>query len=419
MRSVEAGPPTEVDEAKIARIAQSLQSLNRGVSVRVDEGRRKTVDFRFLAGSALLLAVPATAQDRGSPASTAAAVAAEPLPILPAPTADARLPVVEPIITNDEFLQSIPPLGPDDPALSQPLESIEQFEQRLLGQPVGNAPAITGPSPAIFNDPELSAPLPPLASFDVREVELADPGPSVAASEIRYAIRVDGLDHADAATDSSMRGLFDSLSVLRGGKGHATSQAMLSARLTEDSKLLQRILHAEGWYDVSVETRIDPAVAVGQPLGAVLVVTPGQRYSIATITVTADPTVPPHLIEDSLALKVGEPIVADRVQGAEANVALVLPQQGYPFATVNQRDILLDPETHVGDYTLPVTIGPRGRFGAFQTKGDLAFGADHVAVLARFKPGDLYDSRKVDDLRKALVATGLFRPSRLSRNRAG
>ena len=26
-------------------------------------------------------------------------------------------------------------------------------------------------------------------------------------------------------------------------------------------------------------------------------------------------------------------------------------------------DVLLDPETHVGDYTLPITLGPRARFG--------------------------------------------------------
>ena len=33
----------------------------------------------------------------------------------------------------------------------------------------------------------------------------------------------------------------------------------------------------------------------------------------------------------------------------------------------------------------------------------------HVGVLARFQRGDLYDRRKVDDLREAMVATGLFR----------
>ena len=59
-------------------------------------------------------------------------------------------------------------------------------------------------------------------------------------------------------------------------------------------------------------------------------------------------------------------------------------------------------------YTLPVTTGPRSRFGEIQTTGDLAFDAEHVGVLARFEQGELYDSRMVDDLRQALVATGLF-----------
>ena len=61
-----------------------------------------------------------------------------------------------------------------------------------------------------------------------------------------------------------------------------------------------------------------------------------------------------------------------------------------------------------GDYTLPVDIGPRGSFGERHDQGDPVFGVDHIEVLRRFKPGELYDSRKVDDLRQALVATGLF-----------
>src|SRR3546814_14897957 len=60
------------------------------------------------------------------------------------------------------------------------------------------------------------------------------------------------------------------------------------------------------------------------------------------------------------------------------------------------------------DLTLPVDIGKRSRFGGIETTGDLAFDAEHVEVLARFNRGDLYDSRMVDDLRQALVATGLF-----------
>ncbi len=376
--------------------------------MRIDEGRRKRVDLRLLAGGALLFGAPVGAQLPKSTAPDSVVTVSAPIPLLAGPPADARLPVVEPIITNEEFQRAMPPLGSNDPALDQPLESVEQFEQRVLATPATTPLATIGASPSILNDTELTTPLPPLATFDVREVELADPGRAIAAAEVRYASRIEGLEPADVATSGAIRSLFEQLSILRRGKGRATSQAMLSARLTEDSKLLQKILLAQGWYDATVETRIDASSAAGQPLGAVIAVTPGARYAIGSISVTADQTVPPNLIKDNLALKVGEPIVAERVQGAEANVALVLPQQGYPFATVGQRDVLLDPETHAGDYVLPVTVGPRGRFGAFQTKGDLAFGADHVAVLARFKAGELYDSRKVDDLRKALVATGLF-----------
>ncbi|KAB2849027.1 MAG: hypothetical protein F9K41_17775, partial [Sphingopyxis terrae] len=173
--------------------------------------------------------------------------------------------------------------------------------------------------------------------------------------------------------------------------------------------LMQRILSSEGYYDGSVDTRIDRAGRErGQPVSAEIDVKPGPRYSFSDIILDAKPTVPPGLIADNFPLAIGEPIVAERVQGAEAAISLKLPEEGYPFAKVGQRDILLDGDKATGVYTLPIDIGPRARFGGFASSGEEAFGADHVAIMARFKRGDLYDSRKVDDLRQALVATGLF-----------
>ncbi|MEO5773463.1 MAG: BamA/TamA family outer membrane protein [Sphingomicrobium sp.] len=323
--------------------------------------------------------------------------------------------MVEPIVGDAEFERSIPSLAPDqDSALDQPLESVTDFERRLAGDPAtaapGAAPVAPKPGAALPSaDPELARPLPPLNQFDVRQVEFAAPAPDARSVETRFAVVVEGLEKPDAMTKPSLRSQFNTLSALRESKGKVANEAMLAARLTEDSKLLQRILQSEGWYDARVDTRIDhgdkPSAA---PVRAMLVVIAGERYNLGTVTITAAPTDPPDLIADSLALKPGQPIIADRVQGAEANVAVMLPQHGYPFAEVGQRDVLLDPETHIGDYTLPVTVGPRGRFGAVTTTGKLAFDAQHTALLGRFKRGDLYDSRKVDDLRQALVATGLF-----------
>jgi translocation and assembly module TamA len=135
---------------------------------------------------------------------------------------------------------------------------------------------------------------------------------------------------------------------------------------------------------------------------------PGERYNFGAIAIQGPETVPPGLAREALPLDTGKPIVAVGVEAAEANVRLRLPQQGYPFAEVGLRDILLDPATHVGDYTLPVEPGPRSRFAGFTTEGKLAFGPKHVEVLSRFDRGDLYDSRKVDDLREAMIATNLF-----------
>lgn len=374
---------------------------------------------------ALLLAVSpaALAQDT---APTQGGIEAGSVPVPPPPTGT-PLPTVEPVVSDSEFNTAIPSLDvADDPELARPLESIDEFERALAARqaeakpdegaaaPLGN-PALADGKPveqigdAPVRDAALDAPLPPLGEFQVEPVQFAEKADDDDAVEVAYRTRVNGLDLADKQTETGLRALFRKLSALRDGDRKAANVAMIAARLTEDSVLMQRILASEGWHDARVTTRIDRSEAEnGQPLTAVIDVVPGQRYVIEDIVVAARPTVPPGLIRDNLALTVGEPIIAERIQGAEAKVAIALPENGYAFAEVGQRDVLLDPETGGGVYTLPVETGPRVRFGDIRTEGDLAFDAKHVGVLARFKRGEIYDSRKVDDLRQALVATGLL-----------
>ncbi|MEW9855836.1 autotransporter assembly complex protein TamA [Novosphingobium sp. M1R2S20] len=346
---------------------------------------------------------------------------------VPPPPPDAPLPEVEPIITAEEFNSAVPELSAeDDPELMEPLESIEVFERRLAEQansPAAEGEALPAGAPALADqdsveeigdapvrDAELAAPLPPLEQFEVSPVQFAEQEEADEAdSRVTYVVEVNGLAAADDQTDANLADMFEDLSALEKADGEAANTAMLSARLTEDSDLVKTILASEGWYNPQVRTRLDRSEGEGAlPMTAVIDVTPGKRFTFAEINVEAEPTVPPGLISDNLALQVGDPIVAERVQGAEAQVALTLPQNGYPFAEIRERDILLDQTTGEGVYTLPVKVGPRARFGGFETEGDLAFGVEHVETLARFERGELYDSRKVDDLRKALVATGLF-----------
>lgn len=348
--------------------------------------------------------------------------------IVPAPPAEPPLPQVDPIIPDDEFNSSVPALdNAQDPELDKPLESIDAFERRMAAEQSGARPeagqAAPAGDPALADgdtteeigdapvrDAELTAPLPPIDQFEVTPVQIAeDNADDEKDVQVRYRLQLKGLELADKETDSDLASVFNSASALKKGNGKAANTAMVSARLTEDSQLMETVLASEGWYSPQVRTRMDPSGDAQDPtLNAVIQVNPGKRYAFSEINVKADPTVPSTLIADNFPLKVGEPIVAERVQGAEARVAVALPENGYPFAELGDRDILLDQDEGTGVYTLPITVGPRGRFGGFTTDGDLAFDADHVEVLARFKRGELYDSRKVDDLRKALVATSLF-----------
>ncbi|GGC20117.1 membrane protein [Novosphingobium marinum] len=402
-------------------------------------GSRRRVSRTVLTTIIVALATqPALAQEGEGDAPESDALRAGSVPV-PPPPPEVALPEVEPIIPDEEFNETVPDLDAgDDPELDRPLESIEAFERRLAAEqsdaepaegseaPLGD-PALADGDPveeigdAPISDTALTEPLPPLGEFEVEPVEFAEDAEDRETVEIDYRVAVNGLEDADEETDAAMRSMFNDLSALRDGDGEAANVAMIAARLTEDSELLKRILASEGWYEADVQTRIDRPTDDGgdQRIVAVLDVNPGQRFAFSEINIEAQPTEPSDLIRDNLALEVGEPIVAQRVQGAEAQVAVALPENGYPFAEVGQRDILLDQYTGEGVYTLPVETGPRARFGGITTEGDLAFDAEHVGVLARFKPGELYDASKVDDLRKAMVATGLFSTVTVAPERTG
>ncbi|OJY68597.1 MAG: hypothetical protein BGP16_04945 [Sphingobium sp. 66-54] len=315
-----------------------------------------------------------------------------------------------PIIPDEEFDESIPPIDAD---LDAPMGTAADWQAEQAQRAArGQAPA-TG-----VDDAELEQPLTPLESFDVQPFDdnsYAQQDEAKAA-EMRYSYRIEGLDGLVDASRvvpvdaDTIRARFNELSALEEGDGRAANGAMINARLEQDQTLLADILSGQGYFDSQVRGSLQlPEQGSNGPITVLLDVTPGPRYTLGSVRFDAPPVTPPDLIERSFVPRPGEPIVADRILGAEANIAVALPENGYPFVSVGQRDILLDAQTRTGDYTLPVMPGPRSSFGDFVVSGDdPVFEPAHIARIARFQKGDLYDSRMVDDLRKALVATGLF-----------
>ena len=353
----------------------------------------------------------------------------------PAAAAPATGPHV-PITTDTEFNAAIPSL--DD----APLESIEAWqaeqENRAADGSAAQQVAQTAADPAILavqdndavellpdppvTDPLLDDPLSPIASFDAEP----PPEPTQAGERevgaVRYILRLDGLDAAattelakdadgiavEAAAWNDVRARFHDLSSLKERGGRADSRAEIGQRARADRQLLLDILNGQGFFDADVQVKTEISATQSGPVNVILTVLPGRRYYLGQIAFAGPAVQPANLISANFVPKTGDAIIADVILAAEANISVALPQNGYPFAAVGQRDILLDDANGLGDYTLPVDPGARSYFGQLRTEGSPAFGTQHIAILRRFKTGDLYDSRKVDDLRAALVATGLL-----------
>jgi translocation and assembly module TamA len=330
---------------------------------------------------------------------------------------------VGPIVPDAEFNAALPPLSGD---INAPLEAMTPLAPGQATTPAQGAQPLPAPGSAAPvqlgdtlgevtpDDPQIAQPLEPLATFDSTPLQSA-----VAANpdlpELRYTVAVNGLE--PLGLDSQ----FEALSALEEGDGKAANTTQVSARAREDEALAVRLMRSLGYYDATATSVVEPGANAEGRYRVVLTATPGRLYTLSSVNVQAAAVVPEDLIRTNLPLRVGDPIEAARIQGAEANVSLVLPQRGYPFVEVGQRDILLEDQSPqaVGAYTLPVSPGPRSSFGRLTTEGEQVFGLDHLNVFPRFEQGDLFDRRLQDDLRDALVATGLFNSLAVEPQRTG
>jgi translocation and assembly module TamA len=353
-------------------------------------------------------------------------------PAVEAPVTDPH----RPVITDTEFNATIPSLN------DAPLESIEAWQAEQEERPVDGS-AAQQPAQAVadsamlmaqdknavkslpdppLTDPLLDDPLPPIENFDAEPPPAPTQAAEREAGAVRYILRIDGLDATataelakdadgiavEAAAWNDVRSRFYDLSLLKENGGRADSRAEIGQRARADRQLLLDILNGQGFFDADVQVKTETSATEGGPVNVIMTVLPGRRYYLGHIAFDAPTVQPANLISGNFAPKTGDAIIADVILAAEANISVALPQNGYPFANVGQRDLLLDSGTGMGDYTLPIDPGVRSYFGQLRTEGTATFDAGHIAILRRFKSGDLYDSRKVDDLRAALIATGLL-----------
>ncbi len=265
------------------------------------------------------------------------------------------------------------------------------------------APAVPPPGAAVP-----AAPSPTGDPLDARP-GLAVPWPDVTApaaiggstavadvGDVRYTVTVTGLD--DLRLDRAFR----ADSALIKGRAAPANLAQLNRRIAEDRDLIDLLLRAQGYYGGRTTVRID----AGPPVAVTLAVDPGPLYTVGAIELAVPPDLRP-LVAAGLGIKVGDPLAATTVEAGQDGLKAYLAAHGHPFATITPPDIFVDHASHSATLTQRVDPGATGVFGRLVVSGTSIVPQRELERLARFKPGDRYDAALVDDLRRALIATGL------------
>ena len=294
------------------------------------------------------------------------------------------------------------------------------------GLALGAAPLhaqIAPPSSPPVDPAELdpSAPLDPMLDLGVDWPDLAtpeaisnvpaeaagvSPGPASVETAARpYRWTISGLDSIEGG--ERVQAAFEARSALEQDRKKAANAAQIDRRARADAELLAELLRSEGYYDAATEPLIEAQDAA---LAIELRAAPGQRYSFESVDLPgldAAAGEEAGRLRAAFAVKAGDPVVAQKVIDAGIALQVALGERGFATARVGEQDIVVDHETRAARLVLPVTPGPVAKFGAIRVSGSPPFSAKHVGVIARFAPGDRYQKSDVDDLRRALVATGL------------
>lgn len=262
-------------------------------------------------------------------------------------------------------------------------------------------------------------PLPELApEADIQYADLNLEGPQLAFADARVerigndlVLGFPQVQPAFSATDELIE-RFSSLSTIKQLDTDEDNLAQLGARAREDQTLLENLLRVYGYYDGRVLRSVggvEPGEAEADTAPKVRFdIVPGERYSYGAVDLGQIGIAPDAAaLRAAFGIQPGDFLQSDTIVQERADLDVALGETGYPFAAITDPELLIDHARREGDLTMPVN--PRGKynFGAVTSNDPDFLSSAHLARIARFDAGDVYQRSLEFDLRRAILATGL------------
>ena len=205
---------------------------------------------------------------------------------------------------------------------------------------------------------------------------------------------------------------FRALSTVRELDDDTDNIGQLAARAREDEELLNNILQVYGFYDGrvvrSIGTRDAGEDEASEAPRVRFDVIPGERYSYGAIDLgNLLAATDGEALRRAFEIEVGDFLQSDRIVEERFDLDRALGEFGYPFASIDEPELLIDHAVVEGALTMNVEPNGKYVFGEVTSNDPEFLSGRHLGTIARFEPGDVYQRSLELDLRRAVTATGL------------
>lgn len=235
--------------------------------------------------------------------------------------------------------------------------------------------------------------------------------------DVNYRVTVNFLpsEDLDQLDQDAFRNRFESLSTLERLSDDDANLAQVNRRARDDNDLLDTMLRVYGFYDGEVRNSV-ARVPGEERVALEFEVNTGPVYRLSEIDLKGLDAVGVDVpaARAIFGMQVGDPANSDKIVAGRLAVLTQLLETGFPFAETGEPDLLIDHEARSGALTVPVTPGGQYRFGGVIANDSGLFGSRHLERIARFERGDIFQASEMDDLRRAILATGLVSTATLT-----
>ena len=201
------------------------------------------------------------------------------------------------------------------------------------------------------------------------------------------------------------------------GEVEAPARSLAQARRRAEMAATQTesVLRSQAYYGSEINARVDEFLVESksktrrapQPI---LNIKSGPQFTFSDVSVVYDGAAPDMADEVTqiVALKSGEPAIADKVVAAELRAVNLLKANGYPDATARKRKAVVDHATAQMKVTYDIFIGEKTHFGEIEQTGTASLVKSWPSMIAPFESGDLFDDRKMNRLAARIIGSGVF-----------